>query len=130
MPMPSVPPRHRRDQHIQLRTPDPRMKARVFAAAYAAGVSPSTWFRDILLDAAGVTDTARRPGRRRPNRRFRKGSGGNLVLKSDVSATEKARIEKEAARNGQTVSEFAADAITAALEAENKNSSDKKGQER
>jgi predicted HicB family RNase H-like nuclease len=114
MPMSPVAPADRRDQVIGFRAAG--LRARADRAATRAGVSTSTWIRDVLLNAAGWHDTTRRTARRRPNQQPR--TSGDDRLYTSVSTREKAIIQQAASRDGLDVSAWATTAIQEALEQE------------
>jgi predicted HicB family RNase H-like nuclease len=115
--MSPVAPADRRDQAIDFRGSGfPGLRAEADHAAARAGVSTSTWIRDILLNAAGWHDTTRRTARRRPNQQPRTATPGRLY--ASVSPREKAIIQRAASRDGLDVSAWATTAIQEALDQE------------
>lgn|SRR5512146_1584086 len=116
--MSPVSPRDVRSEYLGIRPGTPELKARIAAAAHDAGVSSSTWVRDLLLGKAGVQDLARRRATRRPNEQPRKATAGTAPAALRVSPREMAAFERKAARRKMSVSEWARVVIAKELDRE------------
>lgn len=114
--MSPVDPRDVRSQYLGIRPGSPDLKTRIAKAAGNAGVSSSTWVRDLLLTQVGVQDMARRRATRRSNRQPRQAPAGTAPVALRVSPREMTALEKRAARRGLSVSEWARDVIEAELD--------------
>lgn len=116
--MTAIDPRNVRSEYLGIRPGSPELKARIAVAAGNAGVSSSTWVRDLLLAKAGVQDLARRRATRRPNEQPRAAGPGTAPIALRVSPREMTAIERRAARAKKDVSEWARVVIAKELEKE------------